>query len=295
MTTLHITNGDSTVELLKAANLAGTYLPWRDVLHMGPVPMTDNLAQLSQIRADYLASLGWGDQDALLSDFKRRDDQLAQFGLFDEVILWFEHDLYDQLQLIQLLSWFEQHNPDKQDIMLINPGKYLGHHRVDEVPNLLAIQQVVTDQQLLLAKQAWFAFRQKDTSQWQDLLNQNTSSLPFLSKAIMRSIGELPNPQSGINQTEKMMLNAINKGFNTPASLFKQYCQEEEDMFLGDMGFFWFLKQLQIDQPSLVSEHAGEYSLTSMGLDVLDGKSTWQREYTQPRWLGGFCISSANR
>ncbi len=35
---LNITNGDSAVELMRKAGISGEYLPWRDVLHDGPVP-----------------------------------------------------------------------------------------------------------------------------------------------------------------------------------------------------------------------------------------------------------------
>ena len=35
---LHVTNGDSTAQIIDARGLAGTVLPWRDVLHEGPIP-----------------------------------------------------------------------------------------------------------------------------------------------------------------------------------------------------------------------------------------------------------------
>lgn len=35
---LNITNGDSAVEIMKAAKSEGVFLPWQDVLHDGPVP-----------------------------------------------------------------------------------------------------------------------------------------------------------------------------------------------------------------------------------------------------------------
>ncbi|MEJ2177800.1 MAG: hypothetical protein P8Y12_07580, partial [Gammaproteobacteria bacterium] len=58
---LHITNGDSTVCLLRAAGIEGEYLPWRDVLHDGPVPGGITLEQLSKVRAKFIAGSGWGE------------------------------------------------------------------------------------------------------------------------------------------------------------------------------------------------------------------------------------------
>src|SRR5947207_15830375 len=61
---------------------------------------------MSQIRAQFLADCALGSYEEMLADFISRDTTLAQFAAHKEVILWFEHGLYDQLQLIQLLDWF---------------------------------------------------------------------------------------------------------------------------------------------------------------------------------------------
>ena len=44
---LNITNGDSSVEIMTKAGIPGVYLPWRDVLHEGPVPNGLSLEALS--------------------------------------------------------------------------------------------------------------------------------------------------------------------------------------------------------------------------------------------------------
>src|SRR5687767_9453549 len=103
---LHVTNGDSAAERIRAAGVDGTILPWRDVLHEGPVPAGLPLERLSAVRAEFLASAGAGAPEAVRRDFAERDRTLMAAAREDEVVLWFEHDLYDQLQLIQLLDWF---------------------------------------------------------------------------------------------------------------------------------------------------------------------------------------------
>ena len=52
--------------------------------------------------------------------FVERDEAIARSHNHEEVVLWFEHDLYDQLQLIQILDWFSH-----QD---------LGHTRLSLIP-----------------------------------------------------------------------------------------------------------------------------------------------------------------
>ena len=50
---LIITNGDSAVDGLRAAGIAAEILPWRDILHDGPVPDLP-LEELSRVRARWL-------------------------------------------------------------------------------------------------------------------------------------------------------------------------------------------------------------------------------------------------
>ena len=55
---LHITNGDSAVGLMREGGISGDILPWRDVLHDGPVPGGLDLEALSRVRARFLADRG---------------------------------------------------------------------------------------------------------------------------------------------------------------------------------------------------------------------------------------------
>jgi hypothetical protein len=61
--------------------------------------------ELLRTRAGFLADCGWASLQVLLSSLERRDRRLLE-ALRDhrEVVLWFEHDLYDQLQLLDVLA-----------------------------------------------------------------------------------------------------------------------------------------------------------------------------------------------
>src|ERR1043166_7065379 len=98
---LHVTNGDSAAELIRRTGIAGQVIPWRDVLHEGPVPAGLSLEAMSDLRARFLASGNGAALPQLLRDFGARD---AALRAARQVVLWFEHDLYDQLQLIQILA-----------------------------------------------------------------------------------------------------------------------------------------------------------------------------------------------
>ena len=79
---LIITNGDSAGEMLRKAIPNTEVMPWRDVLHDGPVPLTRDDEELAEIRADFLADRGWGDRDALRENFRARNRGLAHHETF---------------------------------------------------------------------------------------------------------------------------------------------------------------------------------------------------------------------
>src|SRR5690349_20816462 len=103
-TLLHVTNGESAGNTLRQTALGGAVLAWQDVLHAGPVPDVPR-RELLRLRAGFLAGAGWGSRRAILASLERRDRQFLQ-ALRDgiQLVLWFEHDLYDQLQLLDALA-----------------------------------------------------------------------------------------------------------------------------------------------------------------------------------------------
>ena len=110
---LHITNGDSAGAMLTEIFPGDRVLPWRDVLHDGPIPLGQNSRELAETRARFLSESfkqpnvyapSPGSFDDILADFEKRAEVMENAGQASEVILWFEHDLYDQLQLLQVLD-----------------------------------------------------------------------------------------------------------------------------------------------------------------------------------------------
>ena len=128
--TLHITNGDGALYLLKKAGIFGTHVAWRDALNEGPVPAGLSLEETSAVRARYLADRGHGSAIKLIHDFERRDALIRCAGDYDEVVLWFEHDLYDQLQLLQALTALEELDLEPGRISLVQSDHYLANMTV---------------------------------------------------------------------------------------------------------------------------------------------------------------------
>ena len=216
---LIITNGDAAGELLRKAFAGTEVLPWRDVLHDGPVPLTGSFEELSELRADFLAERGWGDPDTLRENFRARDRGLAHYESFETVTLWFEHDLYDQLQLIQILDWFFGTPGRGAGLQLVQSDDFLGTQTVDQLVELAKLSAAVSEAQLALASKVWAAFRQPDPKTFAALLTDDLSALPYLEQAVRRMLQELPDANTGLARTQHQILLAINDGVSTPREL----------------------------------------------------------------------------
>jgi hypothetical protein len=197
---LIITNGDEAMARMREAKIAGEILPWRDILHEGPVPATLPLEELSTARAQFLAERGWLPAEELRSAFRGRDAMLRRHRDFKTVVLWFEHDLYDQLQLIQLLDFFAGEGR-RDGLFLIQAGKYLSLETPRSLKGHFQIMEPVSDAHLALGRFVWNGFRAPTPEPWAAILRLSTHLLPFLRLAILRLLEELPNQHSGLSRT----------------------------------------------------------------------------------------------
>ena len=309
---LNITNGDSAAGTLSEAGIAGKIISWRDVLHEGPVDSSLPLEKLSKQRAQFIAERRWDDFAHVSGDFAERDRVIQHLDYFDEIVLWFEDDLYDQLQLIQLLDFLGLGAARKKTLSLIQVDGYIPPLSASQLAELDEKRPRVTPEQLDLAQRAWKAFGSDDPSAIFRLLDGNTSALPYLAPALRRHLEEFPAVGSGLSRSEREAMTAIADGFTTPVSAFLEVAKKQESIFLGDVIFYSYLERLSTrknplvtwkDGTAVVSPTArrsrefvnGELKLTPLGRDVLAGKKDWQRIKTQTRWLGGVEISPGGK
>ena len=314
---LHVTNGDSAAGSLRASGLPGDVLAWRDLLHDGPVPARLTLDELRSVRARFIAEQGWGAYDAVLADFAQRDVTLVAATAEDEIVLWFEHDLYDQLQLLQLLDWFAGHPPQGK-LSLLCIGAHpevanfsgLGQLTPAQLAALFPQRHTVTKTELTLGQTGWTAFRSPDPTATEQLLATDTSALPFLRAALTRHLEEFPDINSGLARSEQNILRAIADGAERPRDIYRVSQLPEEAVYLGDWPVWTRLTTLAKEPAPLVAQLDGaafvaptayppnddflaqRLTLTEPGRDVLTAKLDWLTAHGIDSWRGGVHLLS---
>ena len=302
---LNITNGDSAVDIMHQAGLPGHFLPWRDVLHDGPVPENLNNTELAGVRAKFIAAMGWAKESDVFESFVQRDQLLEQGQQFDKVLLWFEHDLYDQLQILQILDGLSRVDLQSTELSMVCTDNYLGYRTPEDIAELLEFESPITTDQIELSCKAWLAFRSPTPELWNDLINHDTNALLFLEGAVIRLLQEYPDHQSGLSRTASSCLELIANNEFHPGRLFRAYQDTEERRFMGDLSFWKVLEEmLQSDYPLIALPHGkrelnpGDFSdvlkLTDLGQEVLSGKVNWLEKHTIDKWIGGVRLTQDN-
>src|SRR4051794_5364689 len=254
-TTLHVTNGDSTARTL--AELGIDALPWRDALHEGPV------GRGREARAQAMG--------APLADFEARDERLDSH--LGDYVLWFEADLYDQLQLAEILARLGH-----GEVTLVQVGEHLGIARFGGLGELTAEQLAalprtrLTQEAFDVARQAWAALTAREPSGL--LAVGRSGELRFMAEAFVRLAQEYPWRRDGLSLTERRLLAAT----GNRVERFLAAAAKEQRPFLGDTLAFKALERLA---PLLEDSERREV--------VLRGEA----QFITDRWIGGVHITPA--
>jgi hypothetical protein len=288
---LHVTNGDSVAVTLSQSSLGGEALAWRDAYHEGPVRSGER-SRLIDARAAFLSSCGWGDEDAIRDDLLARDARfVAALREGREIVLWFEHDLYDQLQLVDVLALAGETGFDPEQLELIEIGTFagrpgfrgLGELNVAELESLWPQRRAVTDEDTAGAQRAWEAVRRADPRGLAGVRLDPPPSRPFLAAALGRLLEELPDVDDGLSRTERQLLELLDDGPLLTGALFVASQDREEAPFHGDA---WILRTLAELTP-LVSLTEGSAEITDTGRRVLAGGDDRIEVLGVDRWVGG--------
>jgi hypothetical protein len=248
---LHVTNGDVAAARIASLDLPGEVLPWQDVLHDGPVPAELSAEALRRTRADFLAGAFGLMADEVLGQLQRRDARLQRAICSDAVILWFEPDLYDQLQLLQVLDACESVG-SRVDLHTVPLDTHFGSAAVQALRDAWESREPISPADGEFASRAWGCFRSDDPGPLEAIPAESPRCLPHVAGAISRLLQEYPSRSRGLARSEAQLLEALAGGAETAAEAFRLCASLEEHVYLGDASFALYVQRLGAgDRPLL--------------------------------------------
>jgi hypothetical protein len=319
---LHVANGTCTTRTIEAAGIPGACSIWADPLYEGPVPGALNDAELLDVRMRYLGGptdltwAAWAGSNPSLdptNDLRQWRATIERHESYEELILWFEHDVFDQLNLIQLLTWIRDHLPATKPVSLICIGSFpgrpdfkgLGELTPDELASLLETRRAVSDQHYEVARRAWHAFREPTPKALDELRKDHTSVLPYLAPAVTRFLQEYPWTTDGLSRTERRLLELANGDGIALWKALPRMLEGEQVYYVTDLSLAALAEALSCTSPPLVTldlsraaeghVHRGLVAITDTGRSVMAGQLDRIATCGMDRWLGGVHLQSGGQ
>jgi hypothetical protein len=307
---LHIHNGDASAEVARQSTLRGEHFAWREALIDGPTPVGVSGEEWRRLRARHVAEFYEVNADETERELLSQEQKLASHADHDEVVLWFEHDLFCQTNLIYLLNWFSDRDlgPTKLSLVCIGefPGRPefrgLGELNPAQLASLFDGRHEVSKTEKRLAVSAWQAYCSPEPTTIQSLLQTDTAALPFLKPALQLHLQRFPSVGNGLGRIENRSLEFIREEVTSFAQLFSRFWDVEPTYGLGDTQFWNTLRRMgdahrplleikstQASDSKLTAEnfHNASFEITVAGDAVLDREADFVDLNGVDTWLGG--------
>lgn len=286
---VHICHGDNTAAALASSDLPGEIRAWVDTLDQGPLlPVADDAYY--RARGEFWAARGRGSAADIAQHQADFDKQLEETARADELILWFDHNVFEQLALVRLLSRLARRGfPRQLTVVSID--------RHPDVPIFVTLAQLTSAQlaqgwarRTPLSRDAvdeaiaaWIALTSADPRALPFVMRR-VRALPFLSGAIERHLEDLPDPTSGLSRTERELLAAIARGETTVAALVAAVQAVDPRYAISDAAVGGALTTFK--RIGYVAS-AGEPSITDLGRQALAGSIDRVQQQGIDDWRGG--------
>jgi hypothetical protein len=293
---LHITDGESVAGTLRESSVPGIVSTYGDLMYEGPAPAGLDAEAWRETRAGFIAQSGYATLDEARQYLKACEETLAEFPQHEEVVIWLDHRLSDQLILIKVLDWFSRQDLGGVKLSLICTDAYvaLGALTATELEPLLSTRVPVDQLQYHTAQAAWHAFTSADPTAIERFIEGDTSALPFIATALRRHLEQFPSVDNGLSRTERQALSVLCQSVSIPGGpLFVHVQRHEEAVFMGDLDFYRLIANLSCARHPLVhtsdtpQHRLGNVAITETGRDVLAGRADHVALNRIDRWLGG--------
>lgn len=311
--TMHIRCGDDIRQELLEAGFTGTFNRHINPYLQGPVTdAPDWLQTRTRFITDSAGPFNTALTDeAVLRGLHEEENQLASASRdYERVVMWLEHDRYDQFVLLRCLSWFAEHGAPPQ-LELVGPNDFPGATRFiglgqlpPEALRLLWEQRrALGKEQIAFGRAAWQAFRSPDPRRLAEWARTGTPLLPDLAGALHRHLQELPSVEHGLGLTQQLLLATLAE--HSPVSagrLVGTVMQRDPQPGLGDTGYEYELRQMaKIGNAILLRAEQrtdpriwrhDKLEITERGQALLSGKTQLDISEVPERWIGGVRIAA---
>jgi hypothetical protein len=253
--TLHVLNGDCTLNGFQDTGIDGDIMVWRAPLSEGP--LEENIASASfwkKRREWMLQNIGEdaaGYEDKVLSELSKLNEP------YEEINLWFEFDLHCQVNMLGVIMMLSKStNLSNPAIYLICPDSFpnmpdfkgMGELNGEQLEYLYDNMRVqLGEPDFFVAAEAWQVYTTGNADKLRAWLKTSNywGNLHCLKPAMEAHLKRIELNKAGLNHIEQKLLDIYKSGITDTPAIHEAFWQTEKIYGMGDMEINIYLDKLK--------------------------------------------------
>ncbi|HEY0272010.1 MAG TPA: hypothetical protein VGC22_02445 [Chitinophaga sp.] len=280
MSILHVLNGDATLVPFRDSGLSGDIVINRSMMSEGQTIYTMDMDAFFRARADHAQHAYGIDRQTYLTQVVQEFTRLENAALYEEVVLWFEFDLFCQVNLLFTLFYMQQHRLPAR-ISLVSPAahsqtpnfKGLGMLSASHFPALFADRLTLTPSDLEAAGNIWAAYCHFTPLRLEPFAGHPTGQLHHIGRALTAHLQRLPAVGNGLNRIEQFFLGLLSMADYRWYDLYSQFWNQLTIYGFGDFQLDVYLRNMI--SAGVVDEKGQLLSITRLGREILNGEEQY--------------------
>jgi len=288
---LHITNGDSFTQRLKSLDLKGDIITWREMLCEGKTLSSVGSESFWKTRFDFFSKNYKVTKAKFIELTLKEYRSLCNHKSQDQIVLWFEYDLFCQINMIGVISWLKTHRP-YADVHLVCSGKEDGSDTlkglcelsVDELRKLYDNKVWLTRDDIEYADYIWQLYCSDNPIRLENVKDFGNYQFSYLGEAIQSHLMRFPSIKNGLNAMENKVLDiALNDKPKSKRALMGSILTNQGFYGFGDTQYERMVQKLK---PLFTSFNP--VRLSQHGKDIFVGNSNYYQDLRDNEsYLGG--------
>ncbi len=288
---LHITNGDSFTKRLKSLKLKGDIITWREMLCEGKTLTSVGSESFWKTRFDFLHKNYKVTKSIFIEKTLKEYRSLCNHKQQDQIVLWFEYDLFCQVNMIAVISWLKTHRKYAQ-ISLVCSGKEdetdkmygLNDLNDEQLRALYETKTVLKQGDIEYADYVWQLYCSDNPIRLENLSDFDNYQFQYLSEGIKAHLHRFPTIKNGLNDMENnILLQAAEKKPESKKKFLSTLLQNQGILGFGDSQYDRAIGRLK----PLFSGF-NPVRLSKKGKEILEGKTSYYSSIRDnDAYLGG--------
>lgn len=289
---LHITNGDSTTNYLKSVKFTGDFITWREMLCEGKTTTDVGSESFWKNRFDFFKT-SYNVSKKKFIDFTLKEYRnLCNKKESKEIVLWFEYDLFCQINMLAVISWLKTHRKEHH-ISLVCSGKIKGSNKLKALRELTENQIHqhyknridLTQDDIEYADYIWQLYCSDSPLRLETVYKYNPMSpFQYLASAIEAHLLRFPSIDNGLNKIENTILETANTNkLKSKQQFIGKLLKNQKVYGFGDLQY-----EHKIDKLQQLFLSFNPVKLSKKGLQILENESNFYGELrNENSYLGG--------